>query len=209
VLVDRHGAHVRGIAKLLGPVERVSPVGRRRAVDDHHLAAGLRHRFISFRTASGSRKWWNAKREVTIENDASGNGSGSTSPCFHVMLVSPWAAWFFRGLLQHRRREIDAGGVTHGLGEGADDETAAAGDVEHRVVGAGPAELHDEAQRRLVLDGRRRTEGHRLTRELVENRVLMVVIGRLLTRTVRLWQASRRRYPAIGTVSDLRHVWPG
>src|SRR5213594_1882650 len=29
-------------------------------------------------------------------NDASGNGSGSTSPCFHVMFARPWAAWFFR-----------------------------------------------------------------------------------------------------------------
>src|SRR5262245_1780877 len=60
------------------------------------LPLGLATRFISFRTARGSRKWWNAKREVTIENDASGNGSGSTSPCFQVTLVSPCAAWFFR-----------------------------------------------------------------------------------------------------------------
>src|SRR5438445_6772726 len=60
------------------------------------LPPGVATRFISFSTASGSRKWWKAKREVTIENDASGNGSGSTSPRFQVTFVSPWAAWFFR-----------------------------------------------------------------------------------------------------------------
>src|SRR5258707_1265434 len=49
------------------------------------LPPGAATRFISLRTASGSRKWWNAKREVTIVNDPSGNGSGITSPCCHVM----------------------------------------------------------------------------------------------------------------------------
>src|SRR5262245_48869847 len=50
---------------------------------------GRQTRAICFSTAPGSRKWWNAKRDVTIENDASGYGSGSTSPCCHVTFVTP------------------------------------------------------------------------------------------------------------------------
>src|SRR5206468_2017395 len=77
------------------------------------------------------------------------------------------------GLLEHGRREVDAGGVAYRLGEGADDESAAAGDVEHGVVGTGSAELHDEPERRLVLDRRRRAEGHGLAGELVQDRIFV------------------------------------
>ena len=60
------------------------------------LPPGAATRAISCSTASGSRKWWKAKREVTIEKDASGHGSGSTSPWRQVTFVRPAAAAWVR-----------------------------------------------------------------------------------------------------------------
>jgi len=57
--------------------------------------------------------------------------------------------------------------------ESAHDDAPAAGDVEHGVLGAGAAELDDQAQGLLVLDAGRGRERHRLTAELVEDHVAM------------------------------------
>jgi hypothetical protein len=96
---------------------------------------------------------------VTIVNAPSGLGSVHPRP------------------VQHGRREVDAGGVADHPGERADDEAGATGDVEHGVLGAGAAELHQQTQRRLVLDHRRRRERHRLPRELIEDRLAIVRLG--------------------------------
>jgi hypothetical protein len=53
---------------------------------------GVQTRFISARTPRGSGKWWKAKRETTSENEASGNGSGATSPSRHPTFASPFSA---------------------------------------------------------------------------------------------------------------------
>src|SRR2546422_964940 len=70
-------------------------------------------------------------------------------------------------------REVDAGGVAHDAGERADDQPATAGDVEHGIVRPRPAGLHEEPERLLVLDARRRGTGHGLAGELVQDRVAM------------------------------------
>src|SRR5262245_3256195 len=53
-------------------------------------------RRISRSTARGSRKWWKAKRALTIVNEPSGQGSGSTSPCRQLTLVRPRSCWRVR-----------------------------------------------------------------------------------------------------------------
>ena len=67
------------------------------------LPPGAQTRRISARTALGSRKWWKAKREVTMEKAPSGQGRGRTSPCFQLTLDSPCSAW------SDRARSIIAG----------------------------------------------------------------------------------------------------
>src|SRR6266511_134016 len=71
----------------------------------------------------------------------------------------------------HRRREVDAGRVTDDPREGADDEAAAAGDVEHGVLWPRAGELDDQAERLFVLDAGRGREGHRLAAELVKDQI--------------------------------------
>ena len=108
---------------------------------------------------------------MTIVKAPSGHGSGSTSPWRQVTLLSALLGGVHPGPVQHGRREVDAGGVPHHPREGAHDEAGAAGDVEHGVGGAGAGELHEQPQRRLVVDDGGGGERHRLPRELVEDQL--------------------------------------
>jgi hypothetical protein len=81
------------------------------------------------------------------------------------------------GALQHRRGHVDAGGVPQIGREGADDDAAAAGDVEHRVVRAGPRGIDDHLQRGLVRDRRGGRERRRLAGELIADQALMRRVG--------------------------------
>src|SRR5687768_14006631 len=74
--------------------------------------------------------------------------------------------------------------MPHHPREGAHDDAGATGNVQDRILRASAAEGDHQAQRLLVLDGRRRRERRRLPRELVEDERL--VIARRY-HAVRLW----------------------
>ncbi len=57
---------------------------------------GAATRAISRSAASGSSRWWNAKRELTMEKCASGNGSAFTSPWCQVTFCRSCAACALR-----------------------------------------------------------------------------------------------------------------
>ena len=58
------------------------------------------------------------------------------------------------GALQHCRGHIDAGGMSQMGREGADDDAAAAGDIEQRIAGARLSRVDDHFERRLARDRR-------------------------------------------------------
>jgi hypothetical protein len=73
------------------------------------------------------------------------------------------------GALKHGRRDVDAGGMSHGPCKGAHDVTGPTGHVQHRVLGPRAAPLDDEPKRDLILDVGRCRERRGLARKLVEN----------------------------------------
>ena len=81
------------------------------------------------------------------------------------------------GPVEHRRGHVDPGRFANMRGEGADDETRAAGHVQQAVARTRPGGLDDHPQRLLVGDGRGGAEHRRLAGELVEDQILVVRIG--------------------------------
>ena len=171
MLVDGQGAHVRGIAEAFHPIEGIRAFARGRAVDDHHPAAGrgdprhlAQHRQRVEEMVKGEARGDDRERRVRPRQRQ------------HVALMPGDVREALRGGMgscpvEHGRRDVDAGRVADDPREGGDDEAGAARDVEHRVVRSGPAALDDQLERRLAADARRRREGRRLARELIEDLV--------------------------------------
>ena len=80
-------------------------------------------------------------------------------------------------LLEHCRGHVDTGRPAHMRGEGADDDAAAAGEIENRIVRSRPSGLDDHPQRVRVGDRGSGAEQCRLPRELVQDQALMARVG--------------------------------
>jgi hypothetical protein len=81
-------------------------------------------------------------------------------------------------LVDHRGRQIDAGRMAAMLREGRDHQPRPAGDIEHRVGGAGAGKFDQQTQRVFVTHRARIGERRRLAGELIDDDVGMGGHGR-------------------------------
>ncbi len=79
--------------------------------------------------------------------------------------------------VEHGRGHVDTGRMPHMGGKAADDDAAAAGDVEHRIRGAGSGGVDQQLQGRRIGDRAGGAERRRLPGELIADQVAVGVVG--------------------------------
>ena len=198
--VSGRAAGVRRVAQLFEPVELggLRRIGRGAGVDDddpparradpHHLAE---HRLRIGEVVHGEPGDDDRKGAVRVGQV----GHVALAPCDvgDALLGGEKA-----GALQHRRGHVDPGRVLDVRGKAAHHDAPAAGDIEHRVAGAGLGRLDDHPERAGVGNRRGGAERRRLPGKLVANEALMCVLGHSLSPYLRSGLAMAPSVPLLG-----------
>ena len=100
---------------------------------------GAQTRTISRNTAPGSGKWCTAKRVDDDRERAVRAGQARDVALTPGDVGDTLLGGEVARALQHRPRHVDAGRMPDERGKRADDDAAAAGDIEHRVIGPASA----------------------------------------------------------------------
>src|SRR6266568_4900449 len=99
--------------------------------------------------------------------------------------------------VEHRRGHVDPRRVLDARGERANHDAAAAGDVEHRIIGAGLGGLYDHRQRARIGDRRGGAERRRLAGELVADQIAVRGVGHSLPPIIRASDCVAAALPAM------------
>ena len=114
---------------------------------------------------------------MTAEKDDSGEWQREHVPNSPIHVRQPHRLLPLPGLVDHGRGDVDAGDVPGDTGHRTGDEAGAAGDIEHRVVGADSRRLDHQPIGVLVVVVRHLRERHRLLGELLHDQPPLFVVS--------------------------------